>query len=239
MILESLVLPEELFDIDLANLVNLQRFYSKAPKQFIRAANSTLNSFAFGTRRKSIEIIEKELTIRNQKFTRGSLRVQKSTASNLSSARAEVGSIRRPRFTGWKEQELGSRPERTRSITRFARGTKNRRLRPSFRMRPGSNFLDEDDFQLSEKGVKERNRSIVMLQILRRRKHRKPFVLRSGRFKPGLYVFRRKKVKRIQTFKDKRRIKRVAWMSGGRREFFRDADIDQIWAESLRRVLRF
>ena len=118
----------ELFQIDLANLINLRKFYKKAPKQFLKAANATLNSFAFGTRKRSLEIIKKKMTVRNQKFVAGSLRVQKSTGSNIDNARSEVGSIFRPRFTGWKEQESGTKPERTRSITRFARGTKNRRL---------------------------------------------------------------------------------------------------------------
>lgn len=226
----------ELFQIDLANLINLRKFYKKAPKQFLKAANATLNSFAFGTRKRSLEIIKKKMTVRNQKFVAGSLRVQKSTGSNIDNARSEVGSIFRPRFTGWKEQESGTKPERTRSITRFARGTKNRRLRPSFKMRPGNNFLDADDFQIRGSG----DRTVVFLQMLARRKHRKPFIIKgSSKFKSGLYVFRRKKIKRIQEFKQTKKIKRVPWMSGGRKEFFRTADVNKIWAESLRRVLKF
>ncbi|MEE9119166.1 MAG: hypothetical protein V3U02_11335 [Calditrichia bacterium] len=229
-------MPNELFQIDLSNLINLRKFYRRAPKQFLKATNSTLNSFAFGTRKRSLEIIEKKMTIRNQKFVAGSLRVQKSTGTNINNARSEVGSINRPRFTGWKEQELGTKPERSRSITSFGRGTKNRRLRPSFKMRPGNNFLDSDDFDISGGG----DRTVVFLQMLARRKQRKPFIIKgSSKFKSGLYVFRRKKIKRIQTFKETKKIKRVRWMSGGRREFFRTADINKIWAESLRRVLKF
>lgn len=230
-------MPNELFQIDLTNLINLRKFYKKAPKQFFKAANATLNSFAFGTRKKSLNIIKNKMTIRNQKFVSGSLRVQKSTGTNINNLKSEVGSIKRQRFTGWKEQELGSKPERSRSVTKFARGSKIRKLRPSFRMKPSNDFLSADDFEF--KGVKSQNKSIALLSMLRRRKHRKPFILKSGKFKPGLYVFRRKKIKRIQTFKQTKKPKRISWMQGGRREFFRTADINKIWAESIRRVLKF
>ncbi len=164
------------------------------------------------------------------------MRVQKSTGSNLNNLKSEVGSIKRQRFTGWKEQEKGTRPERTRSITRFARGSKNRKLRAGFRMKSGAGFLDSDDLNIQGSG----DRTAVMLQILARRKERKPFIIKNSRtFRSGLYVLRRKKAKRIQTFKQTKKIKRVSWLEGGRREFFRTSDIDRIWADNLRRVLRF
>jgi hypothetical protein len=229
-------MSSELFQIDLSNLINLRKFYKKAPKQFFKAANATLNSFAFGTRKKSLSIIQNKMTIRNQKFVSGSLRVQKSTGTNINNLRSEVGSIKRQRFTGWKEQELGSKPERPRSVTKFARGSKNRRLRPSFRMKPSNDFLSADDFEIKGGG----DRTTIMLQMIGRRKgKKKPFIIKgSSKFKSGLYVFRRKKIKRIQTFKQTKKPKRISWMQGGRREFFRTADINKIWAESIRRVLK-
>jgi hypothetical protein len=231
------IVSKELFQIDLANLINLRKFYKKAPKQFLKAANSTLNSFAFGTRKESLGIIQKKMTIRSRKFVPGSLRVQKSTGTNINNLRSEVGSIRRPRFSGWREQELGTKPESPKSITKFARGSKNRKLRPSFRMKPGNDFLSEDDFEIKGSG----DRTTIMLQILSRQKgKKKPFIIKgSSKFKSGLYVFRRKKIKRIQTFKQTERPKRISWLQGGRREFFRAADINKIWAESIRRVLKF
>lgn len=228
----------QLFDIEAKNLINLQRFYRKAPKQFARASANVLTSFAFGNHSKSLEIIKSKMTVRNERFVKGSLRVDKARGNvPLSAQIARIGSIVRDRFTGWVEQETGKKTTRTRTTTLLARGGNiSRQVRPAFRLKPGNRFASPDEFS----GQSPQHRVTVMLQTLSRQKSTRPFIIKGHKkFKPGLYKFLRKKIKRIQTFKNPKQPKRIHWLTGGARLYFRATNIDQVWAAALKRVLKF
>lgn len=231
-------MPEQLFALKAPNLINLHRFYRRSgPKQFNQAAAATLTSFAFGTRKKSILIIKNRMTVRNEKFVSSSLRVQKAARSApMNSQVAIAGSISRPRFSGWAEQELGTKTDRTRTATLFARRGGAKALPSSFRMKAQNQFISPSDF----KGKDDRHRVIVMLQSLSKQRYKKPFIIKGHRkFKSGLYKFRGKKIKRIQTFKSSKQPKRLRWLTMARQLYFRTTSIDGVWANSLRHVLRF
>ena len=228
----------QLFDIEAKNLIRLHRFYRKAPKMFARASANVLTSFAFGNRSKSLDIIKSKMTVRNERFVAGSLRVDRARGNiPLSAQQAMVGSIKRDRFTGWIEQETGQKTTRTRTTTLLARGGNvSRQVRPAFRLKPGNKFASPDDFS----GQSPQHRVTVMLQTLSRQKSTRPFIIKGHRkFKSGLYKFLRKKIRRIQTFKNPKQPKRIHWLTGGARLYFRSTSIDQVWAEALKRVLRF
>lgn len=231
-------MPEQLFDIEAKNLIRLHRFFRKAPKQFARAAANVLTSFAFGNRTQSLRIIESKMTVRNERFVSSSLRVEKAQGNvPLGSQQALVGSIKRDRFTGWTEQETGQKITRTRTTTLLARGGNiNRQVRPAFRLKPGNRFASPDDFS----GQSPQHRVTVMLQTLSRQKSIRPFIIKGHRkFKSGLYKFLRKKIRRIQTFKNPKQPKRIHWLTGGARLYFKATNIDQVWAAALKRVLKF
>lgn len=231
-------MPQQLFAIKNEDLINLTKFYKRLPKQFARASASVLTSFAFGTRQKSIKIIKNRMNVRNERFITSSIKVEKANGNiPLGSQSSKTGSIERTRFTGLVEQELGTKSKRTRTSTLFARGgNESKQIRPSFRMKPGNQFKSPDDFA----GESNQHRAIVMLQTLSREKFKKPFVIKGHKkFKTGLYKLHRNKIKRIQEFKNKVQPKRVKWLSGGRKLYFGVTNIGNVWAESLKRTLRF
>ncbi len=228
----------QLFEIEAKNLIRLHRFYRKAPKMFARASANVLTSFAFGNRRESLEIIKNKMTVRNERFVKGSVRVDKARGNvPLSEQQARIGSIKRDRFTGWVEQETGQKTTRTRTSTLLARGGNiSRQVRPAFRLKPGNKFLSPNDFE----GQSPQHRVIVMLQTLSRQNYKKAFVIKGHKaFRSGLYKLRRKKVMLLWRFKDRKQPKRVRWLTLGRFKYFKSTNIDQVWANALKRVLKF
>jgi hypothetical protein len=226
-------MPEQLFDIDAKDLVRLKKFYKKAPKQFARASASTLTSFAAGTRRKSLLIVNNRMTVRNKNFVSGALRFNRAKGNVPMAAQvATAGSIKRNRFTGWEEQELGTQTERTRTATLFARGGGSKQIPRSLRMDRTSTFDTPDNYE----GKTYEQRTFLMLKA----KAKKAFVITKHRkFRKGLYKFRGKKIKMVQAFDNRKQPKRIKWLTMARKLYFSTTSIDSVWANSLRRVLKF
>lgn len=231
-------MANEIFQINLSDLKKLKKFYKKAPKQFGRAAAGVLNDFAFGARKESVKTINRRMTVRNSKFVSSSIRVSKARGSNIDSMRSESGSIRRKRFSGWEEQELGKRSSRTKIASKFGRGGSNKgTLKPSFRMKPSARFMKPSDFP----GATGTQRVGVMLRIIGRTKKRsRPFIITGSRkFSSGLYKIQNKKIKRIQKFKTREQPKRIKWHTEAKKDYFQSVDIRNVWAKNIRRVLKF
>jgi hypothetical protein len=224
----------EMFEIEAADLINLRKFFKRAPREFRRTQASVLNSFAFGTRTESLDVIFEKMTIRDSRFAKSSMRVEKARSKRLES---RAGSLNRARFTGWAEQQTGEKPDRGRVATVLARGSNERnRIRPGFRMKPSSNFMSPGDFQ----GKTDEHRVTVMLQTISRDKIRKPFVIRKSRkWGKGLYKLHGNKIKRLQSFEPKYdKVRRIPWMSAARRRYFRANRPRDVWAKSIRHVLK-
>lgn len=235
-------MPAELFDIDLKDLRNLQKFMKRAPKSFSFVTASVLNTFAFGTRKENLHILESKLTIRSQRFVKSRVRVEKARGNKpITSQRSEVGSISSDRFSGWVEQELGTPTKRTRISTVLARGgSVKKTVRPSVRLKPSNKFVDPDGFP----GKQAEHRAWAMIAILARKGYRKPFVITGlPKIKSGLFKFNKGKsgqFKRLQTFNPRRsqlQPPRLKWLTGGSDRFFKRANIRQIWADALTREL--
>ena len=73
----------------------------------LRAVSAgTLNNLAFAAKKKAFHEIDKGMIVRNQRFVEGSLRVEKANPTlEMKNQKAQSGSIKRPRFSGWVEQE--------------------------------------------------------------------------------------------------------------------------------------
>ncbi|MCP4748089.1 MAG: hypothetical protein GY874_18425 [Desulfobacteraceae bacterium] len=222
-----------MFELKASDLINLQRFYKRAPEKFIRAMAGTMNSIAFGNRTESLKIIEKRMTVRNKRFVNSRIRVAKARTSNLTS---EVGSIAAPRFSGWAEQELGVAAKRTRVMGLMARrGNYTNQAMHSARLKPGSTQITDDQYA----GKTRRFRTRAMLMDLKRRKIKRPFVIKRHRkFAPGLYKMVRGHVVRLQRFKATRTPRRIRWLSDGRKNYFASNDIRKTWAKAIDYVLR-
>jgi hypothetical protein len=184
------------FEFQKGDLDKLKRFYRKAPGMFRRAGVGLSNNLAFKARGLVLAELEQSMTIRSPGFVKGSVRVQKARFGNPT---AEVGSIKRERFSGWAEQESGKKTARTRTQSRIARSNNwKRRVAPRFRLKPGK----KRSIRPSDLGFNNAQSSSIapFLQILDRRKYRQAFFIpiRYKRLQRGIYIFRAKKIRRIQ-----------------------------------------
>lgn len=93
-----------------------------APKSFNAVTAEYLNASAFRHRELNIKSLESKMVIRDKRFLLSSLRVEKTRPLPIDKQIAISGSINRPRFSGWKEQETGQTPKRKHAITTSARG---------------------------------------------------------------------------------------------------------------------
>ena len=116
--------------------------------------------------------IQESMTIRDPRFVKGSLRVERA---KLVKPVAEVGSIERDRFTGWKEQEKGTPSPKDRKQTLTARRSNwKHRVAPRFRLKPGKKkFIRPTDMKLKNRPKHMR----YFLLRLARKRYKQPFYL--------------------------------------------------------------
>lgn len=238
----------ELFSMDTVDLIRLRKFYRKAPKIFGKAAAATLNAFAFGSRLHMLRVIGRKMIVRNPKFIAGSLKVDKARPNvPLSRLEAITGSTVRPRYTGLVEQELGQTGPRNRVPTTAARGGNPASpMKGWARLKPNAKYPSptsaklltgakggRKDFSLS--GLSGATRIVAFLSMLHERKTAQTFIIKRpfGRFKRGLYRFARGTIKKLQSFDDKHKPRRVRWLTEGRNNYFESTNISKVWAKSI------
>jgi len=130
---------------------------------------------------------------------------------------SEVGSISRPRFTGWKEQQYGKKPEGSRVPTTAGRqGSEKKVVKRGFRADRVSSAPIDTDFGNGHIGT------TIMMRKLQAQKYNGPFkITNHKKLRPGLYKFvgrtPRKGLRRIvmlEAYKiDKKPTKRIKWKS--------------------------
>ncbi len=222
------------FEFQKGDLDKLKRFYRKAPGMFRRAGVGLSNNLAFKARGLILAELEQSMTIRSPGFVKGSVRIQKAHAGNPT---AEVGSIKRERFSGWAEQETGKKTARTRTQTRIARSNNwKRRVAPRFRLKPGKKrFIRPSDFPKLNHPAS--SNIVPFLQILDRRKYRQPFFIpiRYKRLQRGIYIFRARKIRRIHNLNPANpQPERNRWMTESVNKINQQL-IDLAWQEELER----
>jgi hypothetical protein len=231
---------KQMFDMDDRDLRKLRRLYKRAPRQMRAATAGVLNSFAFGVREEIPKSIDALMTVRNPRFVKSKTRVEMAKRSQpISNQTSRVGSLLGPRFTGWKEQQLGTRSTRSRVATLNARGGNfSKPMQGKARLKPNQKFLDPD----SIKKVKDDNhRLFVFFKIHERRRKQQAFTIRrkTGRFKPGLYRFKGKKIRKQQDFQPRRvQPHKKPWMQHATRKYFQGVSIPRIWQKEVRRVFK-
>jgi hypothetical protein len=221
------------FQFQGAELKDLEKFYKSAPRFYKRAAMNLTNGLAFALRGNYLEELEQSMTIRSPGFVKGSVRVEKAKLSVL---RAEVGSIKRERFSGWIEQETGQRTQRKRVQTLTARRSNWRhRVAPRFRLKPGrGRFARPSDFELKDGDIP------AFLQILSRKKYRQPYYIpvKYQRLRRGIYIFRAKKIRLLQNLDpDNPQPKRNPAMSRAVKRLDQSA-VNREWQKTVKFLLR-
>lgn len=241
------------FGLTAIDLIRLRKFFKKSPKQFAIAGRNVINELAFGTRRESLGIIDTSMTIRNARFVKSSVWVDAQRGNPpLNSVEASVGSLRRERFSGWAEQELGrsigGRGKKFRQPTMEARlGNERKQMVlkarmkpgppiPSPRTRSGSNWRGAATPHLS--------RSTIMIMSLAAKRHKGPFIIdEHPKFPPGLYRFKgrkggRPRIRMLQLFTQKKStVKRVRWLTGGVARMMKGSQARNAWGRAVSRAL--
>ena len=238
----------DLMQFTSVDLINLRRWYKKAPRQFAAATGMLLNNFAFGSRHGAIEMIHRGMVVRSPGFVHSSIVVKKSHfRPPIDSQVSMMGSIRRPRFTGWRAQELGPRKIRKHYAALPGRGKKKiGKIKRSYRL--DKPFITPDRFP-KRRGFKGRNRNhliSIMLAQLDRMNYSKPFVITGHSSLPsGLYQFGQgrtgydqRELEVLQIFGKPKRTRRVKWMSGGVRLYFGRISLKREWGRVVDRVLQ-
>lgn len=197
----------------------------KNTKNIKKAISFTLNEMAFQDGKKSAQILKADLTVRTPKFmvnptlskkTTSGFRLKTSrTSGNINNMYSEVGSVKRPRFTGWRENQYGEKQTTTRLPTAVARGNSNKSVvKRSLRQDKIESSPSDKDYGSGHKG------SIVMLRKLQREKYKGTFVVTNHKkMKPGAYKFkgrsrknRLRQVQMIQAYKQNpKKTKRNNW----------------------------
>ena len=214
------------------------RFAKRAPTLFRRASAGVLNDMAFDAMRIAPKEIDKTMEVRNKSFVKSSFRVSKAkTGASISQQEAIMGSIFKPRFSGWREQETGKATERERIASLAARGgSKSSTIKPRFRMKKGRRFIKPQQFKGRNFPFKFR----TMLRVLVSRRKRELFYMdrKYKGMRPGLYMFQRGKISKIQDATgDKAQPRRDRWMTRTNNRLKRTFDVRKSWASQLNRVL--
>jgi hypothetical protein len=237
------------FGLTARDFIRLRKFFKKSPKLFNRAGRNYINELAFGSRRESIRIIHEDMTVRNPKFVARSVWVNPQRGDPpLKDAKSELGSVRRERFTGWIEQELGRQSPRKRQPTLEARrGAEAKQMFGGARMKPGRQIPSPNKRTRSNwdyGSTPQFSRAQVMLMALAREGYRGPFIIEDHpAFPRGMYRFKgrkkgRRAVRLLQLFTVRKpRPRRVRWLGGGINRFVRKRGVREIWGKAVRDAL--
>jgi hypothetical protein len=236
------------FELDLTDWVNFKRLKRRSPKLFARAAGSVLNSAAFGTRKLAIRNINADQIVRNKKFVSSSVRVNKARlTAPLSQQASEVGSIRRKRFSGWREQEGGQQTKREHYAKETARrGSRTKRVMRTVRL-SSKKYPKPSDFRTKGNQVA---RAARMVHILSRSGYTKPFIIlglekkaRGRKPPPGLYrlgagSYPNKRLTLLQRFKAPKKTKRKPWLKPAKDKYVRRVNLRTVWGRAVAHELK-
>lgn len=244
-----------MFQLDDRELKQLLKFYKNAPKQFLAASAGMLNTFAFGVRDNAHQELKNKLTIRADGFVKSSIRVQKTRIVPLANQEAITGSVIRPRFSGWIEQETGEPGSAKYLSTKSARNHNYKNvINAKSRVHPNQEFLNIDNMQSRLKNfgkTKGRNigrskaqRTVAMMESLRKGYIKKGSVVKvkeSGglKYKHATYAFKRGRLFIQREFVKPAKTKKNPWMQPARDKYFKQVNLQNLWAHQINRVLKF
>lgn len=235
-----------IFTIDKRDLKKFQRMMKKMPIETRRATAGYLNSLAFETRKFDIENIDRAMVIRDRKFLSGSLIVKKTNAVPIDRQVAIAGSLMRPRFSGWKEQETGGKPKFRKGFSPAARKSnfKNKTIGKA-RLHPNAKFVRHTDFDIKN-AKSDAQRIGVFLKLIKDRKNKsglfkttKSFIMpRYKGWSAGLYGYGSGRFQKFQDFDEMNKTPRQNRWRTASLNSLRAMDKTKIWAENFRRAIK-
>ena len=134
-----------IFEIKMNEIFALRKWFLDKPREMRRCTATILNNYAFGTREQLLRVLPELMTIRNAGLVRKTLWADKANYGDPIEAQQSHAGTRLAglqRFTGWVEQEDGTKAKRTRLQTRAARGGSfANEVQSANRLRPGNHVL--------------------------------------------------------------------------------------------------
>lgn len=224
------------FEMRSEDLKKLKKFFRKSPRLIKPVQANLITSLAFKTREYDIQNISSEMIIRNERFVKSSIRVTKATTNDLN---AFVYSIRRPRFSGWEEQQTGKPSRKKKTPTLHARrGNRAGKIPNKFKFRSKSKFYNPSMF----KGKTYKQRFYFMLRVLGSRGGGEFLLnndveLKKGKLKKGLYSFRRHSISKIQDTTRRYRTKKFKWRTKSLQDLQQKNNLNEMWAKSINFIL--
>jgi hypothetical protein len=234
-------MAKELFTMDTKDLKALKKFFKKAPKLFKPVSANVLNSLAFMTRNYDIKNLSNHMIIRNEKFVKSSIKVEKArSGTEINKQISRVYSIKRPRFTGWEEQQTGKQPVKKRITTLHSRGgSKKRKVMGKYRLKKSSKFFKPEQFQ----GRDYKARFMFMMRVLGSRGGSNQFLLQKpvptkrGQLGRGAYSFRKGEIKKVQDFDRQMHVRPFKWRTKSLQQLQQRNNIYKIWRDSLNFII--
>jgi hypothetical protein len=226
------------FYIDKSGLKKLEQFFKDSPQLLRPVTANVLTSLAFNARKQYISSINQSMIVRNRRFVESSLRVQKARSGKIESQIAYSGSIERPRFTGWEEQQTGKQPKKKRAITLAGRrGSKRNIAISKARLKSSNRFYKPQQFS----GNTLHSKFMFMMRVLSNRGGGEFIIDRSlttrkGQLKKGLYQLRGHKINKFQTF-DVNKTTRIPWMLTANRKLRFSTDIVKVYNDGIKHII--
>lgn len=229
---------KDTFSIDWKQMIALKSFFKKAPGLFLTAQRGVLNAQAFQLKKIFIPIsINKKMIVRSSKFVTSSIRVSMARGNKMQS---EVGSIFRPRFSGWNEQQLGTKTKRKRLASPFSRrDSRANKIAAKRRLKKGSKVIKRGEDNV--KGSSTKNKNIAWLQMLTRRNEKRPFMLENkvGKLTRGIFMLSRGRIRRIANIEPRNpQPKRIPWITSAL-AMQKKSDVELMWKTQINRVKKF
>jgi hypothetical protein len=226
------------FYIDQTDLKQLEKYFKDSPRLLQPITANVLTTLAFDVRKLYLRNIERSMIMRNRKFVESSLRVQKARSGPIERQIAYSGSVERPRFTGWREQQYGQSPRTKRAITTAGRrGSKRHTAISKARLKTSNKFYKPQQFA----GSNMHSRFMFMMRVLNTRGGGEIIIdrsiaIRKGKLQPGLYQLKNHKFQRLQVFGINKSIK-IPWMSKSNQQLKFSTNLTKLYRNSLDRII--
>jgi hypothetical protein len=139
-------MTEEIITIDDRELKALARLFQRSPKRAKLAVAFMLNDMAFQDKDNSFDVINETNDVRDKRFVKSSLQVERARfARSIDQMYSKQGSVKRPRFSGWLEQQTGGKDPRGHTMALKSRtgGTKRGKVRGRERYKKQNKFLKQ------------------------------------------------------------------------------------------------
>ncbi len=241
----------DIFNFESPDLVNLQKWYRKAPKRFIGAVRGVVTTLAFEARAQAVQNIKNGTITRNPRFVSASMRVEKAKrVSSLSQVVAEMGSIdisRKGLSSGFEELETGKRStsDRVPTLASRAGGNERKKVSPGVRFNKVGKFHRPKNFRSSRTKTKRAQVARMLNAIRKREVENKPFIIPSGltgpmgRMVPGIWKRKGKDFKLMNPFQGRRgKTKRIEWMARAVATVSERGNLLKIWRKEIDFILR-